>query len=132
MNTSILTTKGEVVVAGSYILSGAIGQGVILEKILGAYSDNPGFGPADIFLCNDPYSGALHQTCVTLLGPICWEGKPVLWTGATIHVADVGGPTPGQVNPRAQSIYEEPPFLPPFRLVEDGRLRRDLEEVYLS
>ena len=41
--------------------------GTDVRYILDKYADNPGFYPGDMFLCNDPYSGALHQNDVTLV-----------------------------------------------------------------
>jgi N-methylhydantoinase B len=131
MNTSIMTAAGDVVFVGPYLLTGSMSQGMIARRILADYADNPGIGPDDVFLCNDPYSGSVHQNCVTLVGPITVEGKIVAWAGATLHVVDVGGPSAGQVGVGARSIFEEAPVTPPLKIFAEGRILRDAEADYL-
>jgi N-methylhydantoinase B len=131
MNTSIMTKDGEVVFVGPYLLTGPMSQGMIVRNILTEYSDNPGIGPDDIFLCNDPYSGAVHQNCVTLVGPITVGERRIGWAGATLHVIDVGGPQAGQVGVGARSIFEEAPVTPPLKIFTDRRLLKDVESEYL-
>jgi len=131
-NTCIMSPAGDAVVMGPYVASLAIGQGLVVKTILGKYADNPGFFPGDMFLCNDPYSGALHQNDVTLVAPVFHAEKLIAWTGATIHQVDVGGSSKGsQAATGAKSIFEEAPVIPPIKIMEKGRLRRDLEEEYL-
>ena len=84
-----------------------------------------------MFITNDPYYGALHQSDVTCVAPIHWKGELVAWCGCTIHQIDVGGPVPGSFAVGARSIYEEPPPIPPLKIVEGGVLRKDLEREYL-
>ena len=95
------------------------------------YSDNPGISSGDMFLSNDPYICTPHQTCAVVVAPFFHDGRLVAWTGAGIHLADVGGPTPGQVSLGAQSIWEEAMPVPPVKIVEGGNLRRDIEQVFL-
>lgn len=131
-NTCIMSPEGDAVVMGPYVASLAIGQGLIVKTILEKYAENPGFVPGDMFLCNDPYSGALHQNDVTLVAPVFHGGKLIAWTGATIHQVDVGGSSKGsQAATGAQSIFEEAPVIPPIKIIEKGTLRRDIEEEYL-
>ena len=131
MNTSLMTRVGEVVFVGPYLLTGPMGQGLIVRNILDSYVDNPGVEPGDMFICNDPYSGAAHQNCVTLVAPIHADDELIAWCGATLHVIDVGGSTAGQVGVGASSIYEEAPVIPPLKIVRGGHLLRDVEANYL-
>jgi N-methylhydantoinase B len=127
-----MSPEGEAVVMGPYVASLAIGQGLIVETILEKYAQNPGLFSGDMFLCNDPYSGALHQNDVTLVGPVFHGEKLIAWTGATIHQVDVGGSSKGsQAATGAKSIFEEAPVIPPIKIIERGTLRKDLEEEYL-
>ncbi|MBI4489991.1 MAG: hydantoinase B/oxoprolinase family protein [Deltaproteobacteria bacterium] len=131
-NTCIMNPQGDSVVMGPYVASLAIGQGLIVRTILEKYSENPGAFPGDMFLCNDPYSGALHQNDVTLVAPVFYGEELIAWTGATIHQVDVGGASKGsQAATGAKSIFEEAPVIPPVKIIERGTLRRDLEEEYL-
>jgi N-methylhydantoinase B len=132
MNTSIMTAAGEVVFVGPYLLTGPMGQGLIVRGILADANGTGPLEPGDVFLCNDPYAGSAHQNCVTLVAPIHVDGALVAWTGATLHVVDVGGPTAGQVGIGARSIHDEAPATPPVRIVRAGRIDRQVESDYLS
>jgi N-methylhydantoinase B len=131
MNTSILSAAGEVAFVGPYLLTGPMGQGMICRSILADYADDPGIEPGDMFICNDPYVGSAHQNCVTLVAPIHDGARLVAWSGATLHVVDVGGPAAGQVGLGATSIFDEAPVMPPLRIVRGGRIIRDVEINYL-
>lgn len=130
-NTALLTGDGEVFIIGPYIAIHAISLEDVVKDILAEYKDNPGIGEDDMFLCNDPYVGAMHQNDVTLVAPVHWEGELIAWTGCAVHQVDVGGPGKGQVNVNATSIYEEAPLIPPSKIVDKGILRKDLEREYL-
>ena len=132
MNTSIMTAGGEVVFVGPYLLTGPMGQGLIVRRVLERFPGAAGIDPGDVFLCNDPYSGSAHQNCVTLVAPIHVEGALVAWTGATLHVVDVGGPTAGQVGIGARSIHDEAPATPPVRIVRRGEIVGQVESEYLA
>jgi N-methylhydantoinase B len=131
LNTSIMSARGEVAFVGPFLLTGPMGQGMIVRSILATYADNPGIERGEMFMSNDPYVGAAHQNCVTVVGPIHVGEELVAWCGATLHVVDVGGPTAGQVGVGASSIFEEAPPIPPLRIVAGGRLLRDVEAEYL-
>jgi len=90
-NTSVLDARGQAIVVGPYIASHAICQGLVVETILKECTDNPGIREGDVFLCSDPYSGAIHQNDVAVVAPVFADGQLIAWTGATIHCVDVGG-----------------------------------------
>ena len=121
-NVALLNETGEAVIVGPTIVSHALGCMYASKYIHQNYSDNPGLSQGDLFLSNDPYICTPHQTCTVVVGPVFHKNQRVGWTGAGIHVADAGGPTPGQVSLGAQSIWEE---APPFTTGEDrGGWRR--------
>jgi N-methylhydantoinase B len=131
-NTALLDANGDACVVGIYFLSIVLGQEIMVKYILREYADNPGIGPDDMFICSDPYVGAPHQNDVTLLAPIHVGDELIAWAGVGVHQVDVGGPTKGsQVSLDAESIYEEAIPMPPIKLIEGGRLRKDLEAEYL-
>jgi N-methylhydantoinase B len=132
LNTSILSAAGEVAFVGPYLLTGPVGQGLIVRAILARCSDEDAIGPGDMFLCNDPYSGSAHQNCVTLVAPIHAGRRLVAWAGATLHVVDVGGSAAGQVGIGARSILDEAPTIPPRRIVAGGRILPEVESEYLE
>ena len=131
MNTGLMTSDGDLVYIDNFICAQATTLAPHVRHLLKEYADDPGFGPEDSWLCNDPYVSVCHQNCVQIVGPIFWEGELVAWTGASLHVIDVGGPTAGQVQVDAADIFGEQPLIGPIRIVEDGRLRKDVEATYL-
>jgi N-methylhydantoinase B len=104
----------------------------VVKDILAEYRDNPGINEDDMFICNDPYVGAMHQSDVAVVAPVYWKGELIAWTGSAIHQVDVGGPGRGQVSVGATSIYEEAPVIPPLKIVEAGVTRKDIEREYLK
>jgi N-methylhydantoinase B len=130
-NTGLMTASGDVFAIGRYIGIHAPALKYVVQTILSEYSDNPGIAAGDMFICNNPYEGAVHQSDVVLVAPIFADGKLVAWCGSVIHQVDVGGPTPGQVSVGARSIYEEAIPMPAVKIIEGGRLRKDIEKDYL-
>ena len=129
MNTSIMSAAGEVAFVGPYLLTGPTSQGMIVRWIL---ERGEPFEPGDAYLTNDPYVGAAHQNCVTVVAPVHDGERLVAWAGATLHVVDVGGPTAGQVGIGAQSIHDEAPPIPPLQIVRAGRLDPEAEATYIG
>ncbi len=130
-NTGIMDANGEVVAIGAYITLHAITLEQIVKDIIQEYSENPGIYENDMFFCNDPYVGALHQNDVVVVAPVHWKGELIAWTGGVIHQVDMGGPGKGQVSIGATSIFDEAPVFPPLKLVERGVLKKDVERSYL-
>ncbi len=131
MNCGLLNADGDVIVLGTYIALHALTMSFITKDIIENYADNPGINPGDMFICNDPYVGAPHQNDVTIVAPIFWKDRLIMWAGACIHVRDVGGAAPSSIQIGATSIYGEQPLIPPVKIVEAGRIRRDLEREYV-
>jgi N-methylhydantoinase B len=132
MNTGLMTAAGDLVYIDNFICAQATTLAPLVKHLLEEYADNPGFGPDDIFLCNDPYVSVCHQNCVGVAGPIFDEGELVAWAGASLHAIDVGGPTAGQVQVEAADIHGEQPLIGPVKIYEGGRFRKDVEHTYLN
>ena len=130
-NPCLLDERGDFVFFGPFLqyLSSAASSAV--KWTLENRSDNPGIEDGDIFLTNDPWIGATHQSDVTVIAPIFWEGKLFCWVGNTLHQWDLGGTAPGGFNPMAADVFWEAGCIPPIKIVEKGVLRRDLEEEYI-
>jgi N-methylhydantoinase B len=130
-NPCLLDEKGDFVIFGPFLqyLSSAASSAV--KWTLEHRSENPGIEDGDIFLTNDPWVGATHQSDVTVIAPVFWEGKLFCWVGNTLHQWDLGGTAPGGFNPMAADVFWEAGCIPPIKIVEGGVLRRDLEEEYI-
>lgn len=131
-NVAVMDRTGAVIAIGPGLSAHAIDCMMTARYVIAEYGDNPGFRDGDLFLANDPYTCSAHQTCVALVGPLWRDGEVVAWVGAGIHLPDMGGPVPGQVNVDATSIYQEASPMPPIRIVEEGRIRKDLEAEFVA
>jgi N-methylhydantoinase B len=132
MNAGLMTAAGDLVYIDNFICAQATTLSPLVKHLIEEYSDNPGFGPDDVFLCNDPYVSVCHQNCVAVAGPIFDGDELVAWTGASLHAIDVGGPTAGQVQVDAADIHGEQPLIGPVKVYERGRFRKDVEHTYLN
>lgn len=83
----------------------------------------------DIFLMNDAYRLGNHLPEMTVVVPVYIRGELLFFTVARAHHHDVGGPTPGSLNARHNSIYAEGIRIPPVKLFEKGKLNQGLMEV---
>ena len=75
--------------------------------------------------------GAAHQNDVAIYAPLFLDGELFAWTGTTIHQVDVGGPSPGSFAIGAEDVFGEGPPLPPVKIMRDGVLQSDIEDVYI-
>ncbi len=129
-NPCITTEDAEYVYFGPYVAMHAGVQDLNVRWVLEYLTDNPGIDDGDMFLCNDPWIGATHQSDASMLCPVFWEGELFCWVANTLHFADLGGVRPGGWSPSAEDVFAEPTPVPPFKIVERGVLRRDLENVW--
>lgn len=129
-NVAIGNEYGDIVVVGSGILYHILDD-LAIKWVLEHRSENPGIADGDMFLKNDPWIAGIHQSDVTVMQPVFWEGQLLCWTTASIHQVDVGGVNPGSFCFDAADAYGEGTIIPPIKIVERGELRRDLEDLYL-
>ena len=130
-NMCVLTEDGEVVMNAPYVAFLDSGAPLAISYILEHLSDDPGIGDGDVFACNDPWIGAVHQMDVFLGMPVFIDGKLFAWVSNAGHQYDLGGVAPGGWPENAVDVYHDPVVMPPFKLVEKGHLRKDLEALYL-
>src|SRR3712207_610770 len=129
-NVGIMDEIGDIVTIGSGIVWHCNGDQCV-KWILENRSDNPGIREGDLFLSNDPWIHSNHQNDVSVLQPIFYEGKLFCWTLATVHQVDVGGINPGSFCFHAPDAFSEAFFFSAIKLVEDGVLRKDIEDLFL-
>lgn len=131
-STGISLPDGQIVAIGPYITTQGTVLALIAQAVLDQCRKNPGISRGDMFMCSDPYLGATHQSDVATLAPVFHEGELTAWVGSSGHWLDVGGPEPGSLNMNAYSVFDEGLRLPPFRIVEGGRVREDLVSVIMN
>ncbi len=79
----------------------------------------------DSILFNDPYISGTHLNDVGVLTPVFVKGKLMGYVVNKAHHVDVGGPSPGSINPSATTVFEEGVVIPPIWLERGGRTVRD-------
>ena len=129
-NPVITDELGDYVLYGPFLQYLASATGSAIKWTLENRSGNPGIGPGDMFLSNDPWIASTHQPDVALFAPVFVGDALFCWVGNTLNQWDLGGTAPGGFNPAAPDAFSEPPCIPPIKIVEHGVLRRDLAEFY--
>jgi N-methylhydantoinase B len=128
-NSAILTADGRGLFAGVYVIRQASALDLVVQAVLERFEGDIHEG--DVFLTSDPWYGALHAMDTAVVAPLFWDGGCVAWTGVVIHELDVGGPHPGSWCVGARDAFQEVPLIPPVKVVDGGRVRRDVESVFL-
>ncbi len=82
--------------------------------------------PGDVIFHNDVFSLGNQNNDVAVFKPIFFEGRLVAWTAVKGHQADIGGNVRGGYNPNAVEVWQEALRIPPVKVVEKGKLRKDV------
>lgn len=130
-NVVLCDELGDIINIGPYYLPHAANVDFMVKWTVVNRSDNPGIHADDMFLCNDCWIGALHPQDVAVLSPIFVDDRLFAWTGSTIHQVDLGGVNIGSWCVDAEEHFAEGMSYPPIKMVENGEIRRDIEDVYL-
>jgi N-methylhydantoinase B len=129
-NAGLLTPDGHGLVAGIYILHHAATIDFFVQRILREWPPDD-IHEGDMFFTNDPWWGALHSNDGVLVTPIFWEGEIVCWSGLAMHDEDVGSPVPGSFVVGARDSFGEAPLFPAVKMVQQFKLRSDVESIFL-
>ena len=86
----------------------------------------------DIYIFNDPYDGGTHLSDFRLVRPVYRDGAVFCYLASVGHYHDVGGNVPGNYNPVATESFQEGFLMPPVKLFERGRMRRDIVDIMLA
>ncbi|MBI4523471.1 MAG: hydantoinase B/oxoprolinase family protein [Deltaproteobacteria bacterium] len=87
--------------------------------------------PGDMFMLNDPYSGALHVFDIAVIAPVYFDEELIGWTACATHHPDIGAKAPG-IFYDAEDCWQEGLNIPPLKLVERGRIREDVFRLFLK
>ncbi len=131
-NNGIYSADGSMVMLGRQVLVHAGTMAAVLKSVIEDCQKDPGIEEGDMFVMNDPYRGAAHAQDMSILAPIFHEGQPVAWFGACAHQLDVGGIDPGSWCPTAREQVQEGLVIPPVKLVERGKTRKDVWNMILA
>ena len=124
--TAIMLPDGALVSVGPYIVTQGNVLPLIVESTQRLTHPDTGIRDGDIFICNDPYLGAIHHPDFATVAPIYHEGELVAWLGASGHQLDTGGMDPGGFSIKAVDTHQEGLRMPPVKLVDGGKVREDV------
>jgi N-methylhydantoinase B len=82
--------------------------------------------PGDVIFHNDVFSMGNQNNDVAVYKPVFFEDELVAWSAAKGHQADIGGAVAGGYNPNATEVWQEALRIPPVKVYEKGKLRKDV------
>jgi N-methylhydantoinase B len=127
---ALFDRHGRLVACGDYDLTGLLGT---LEPTLSlVLSHIPRIDDGDVVICNLPHDAGNHLNDVRLVKPIFVDKNLVGFLGDVGHWTDIGGSTPGSINPLAHDIYAEGLQIPPTKIVECGVFQDAIAKLILS
>ncbi len=126
--SAIMNAQGELVSVGPYIVTQGNVLPLIVESTIRHSRHVGGIHEGDIFICNDPYLGAIHAPDFATVMPIFHDDELIAWVGASGHQLDTGGMDPGGFSVKAVDIHQEGLRMPPVKVVERGTVRHDIIE----
>ncbi|MBW7849469.1 MAG: hydantoinase B/oxoprolinase family protein [Rhodospirillales bacterium] len=88
--------------------------------------------PGDVIFHNDVFSLGNQNNDVAVYKPIFFDGKLVAWSAVKGHQADIGGNVPGGYNPNAVEVWQEALRIPPVKVYEKGKLRKDVWDLIFA
>jgi N-methylhydantoinase B len=127
---ALYRADGEILSAGESIGMHMACGGFAVKKILERFGQE-GIAPDDVFLLNDPYVAAVHQSDLFMIAPIHYRGCLVAWSATFVHVMDIGALSPGGNSPGATEIFHEGIRIAGIKLIEGGNFRKDLFEMII-
>jgi len=88
--------------------------------------------PGDVFFHNDVFSLGNQNNDVAVFKPIFFADTLVGWAACKGHQADIGGAVQGGYNPNATEVWQEALRIPPVKVYERGKLRRDVWDLIFA
>jgi N-methylhydantoinase B len=105
-----------------------------LHLVLGeiARSFEGDISDGDVFLCNDPYRLNTHVGDLVTASPVFVGARLAFWSVTKGHQLDTGAYVPSSVTASARNVWQEGIQIPPLKLIDAGRTRNDVVELYLA
>jgi N-methylhydantoinase B len=86
----------------------------------------------DVIFHNDVFSLGNQLNDVAVFKPVFHNEHLVGWSAAKGHQADIGGAVQGGYNPEATECWQEGLRIPPVKVVERGRPRKDVWDLIFA
>jgi N-methylhydantoinase B len=129
---AILTPDGELISMAEYIPV-LVGASPFAVRAVTQYFGTD-INDGDIFLLNDPYSfdGGNHLPDWSVVYPVFYKGRLKYMLAEKAHQIDAGGAIPGGYNPNAIDVWGEGLRIPPLKIFERGKERKDVLNLVLT
>jgi len=102
----------------------------VCRYILDYFGDD--LHPGDVIFHNDVFSMGNQNNDVAVYKPIFFDGELVAWSACKGHQADIGGAVPGGYNPNATEVWQEALRIPPVKVYEKGKFRKDVWDLIFA
>jgi N-methylhydantoinase B len=110
------------------ILSFSLGP--VCKYIIEYFGDDIHAG--DVIFHNDVFSMGNQNNDLAVFKPIFFEGELVAWSACKGHQADIGGAVAGGYNPNATEVWQEALRIPPVKVHDRGKLRKDVWDLIFA
>ena len=127
--TAIFTARGDLaIIAPHGIVAFASVCHYPIKFIIKYWMNDPTVGvrEGDGFIHNDARYGGIHNTDQSMMMPVYYQGELICWVSSTIHEGENGACEPGGMPAAAESKFDEGLKMPPFKVVENWQIKRDL------
>ena len=108
----------------------AFSLGPVCEYIVDYFGDE--IYPGDVIFHNDVFSMGNQNNDVAVYKPIFCKDQLVAWAACKGHQADIGGAVQGGYNPQATEVFQEALRIPPVKVYEKGKIRKDVWELIFA
>lgn len=129
---SLYKADGGLMVGGVGFLHHLTSAAQAVKHVIGHFSQDPGIYEDDVYFFNDSYHAALHPPDVYLISPIYFGGVLRGFVANFVHVTDIGAINPGGFSPDARDNFHEGFQTQGLKIVERGKVRRDVLETVLN
>jgi N-methylhydantoinase B len=128
--TGLYDASGRMLEQAEYIPVLAFALQPVCKKIVAYFGGD--IHPGDIILHNDVFTGGNQNADVATFKPIFHKGELFAWAAVKGHQADIGGAVAGGYNPDAREVWQEALRITPVKVIEKGKLRRDVWDLIFA
>ena len=129
---ALFNKDGHLVACGDRDLTGLLGTLEPTLELMSQVFPDDQIKEGDIIICNSPHEAGNHLNDVRMVKPLFHDGELVAFVANVGHWTDIGGSTPGSINPLARDAFSEGLRITPVKLVDRGEYRRDVANMILA
>jgi N-methylhydantoinase B len=129
---ALFDRQGHLVACGDHDLTGLLGTlEPTLQLIFSTFGEDE-LREGDIICCNSTHEAGNHLNDVRMVKPVFVDGRLSAFVADIGHWTDIGGATPGSINPLARDAFAEGLRMTPVKFVDAGTVRRDVIDMVLA